>query len=129
MGFASVTDYLAAQPPAARKALKQVRAALKKALPKTEEVISYQIPAYRVPGGRIVLYFAGWKAHFSIYPATAGVAKAFGAVLGDRLGKKGTIAFPLDEKVPVGLIAKIAKLRWKEATAGGAKPLSAAGAR
>ena len=117
MGFSSVTEYLAAQPPPTRRVLKQVRATIRKAIPKEEEVLSYQIPAYRLPGGGMVVFFAGWKDHFSLYPATAGVAKQFGAVLGDRLGKKGTIQFPLDAKVPTGLIAKIAKLRFAEAVA------------
>lgn len=111
---ATVAEYLAAQPPAARKVLAQVRAALRKALPGTDEVISYQIPAYRLRGGGLVVFFSGWKQHYAVYPASAGVTRALGAVLGDRVVSKGTIRFGYDEKVPVGLIGKIARVRLRE---------------
>jgi uncharacterized protein YdhG (YjbR/CyaY superfamily) len=46
----SVTDYIAAQPAAARAALKRVRRTIRKAMPKAEEVISYSIPGYKLNG-------------------------------------------------------------------------------
>jgi uncharacterized protein YdhG (YjbR/CyaY superfamily) len=46
--FKSVDDYIASLPEAARAVLKQVRSAIRRALPKAEEVISYQIPAYNL---------------------------------------------------------------------------------
>ena len=49
-GFESVGEYLAKQPEATRKALDRVRAAIRKALPGADEVISYQIPAYKIEG-------------------------------------------------------------------------------
>lgn len=116
MKYTSVADYIAVQPPKARGALRKVRAAIRKALPKAEEVISYQIPAYKL-NGRAVIYFAGWKEHYSIYPAQKRLVAAFK----DRLepyevNNKGTIRFPLCEPVPVGLIAAIARFRAKEVT-------------
>lgn len=62
--FKSVNDYLAAQPASARPVLKQVRDVIRRALPDAEEVISYQIPAYRLHDDRVI-YFAGWKRHYS----------------------------------------------------------------
>lgn len=112
----SVDAYLARQPPATRAVLERVRAAIRTAVPNTQECISYQIPAYKLPGGT-VLFFAGWKAHFSLYPATAAVVEAFGDELTGRDMSKGTIRFALDERVPVGLIGRIAKLRAKEVRA------------
>jgi uncharacterized protein YdhG (YjbR/CyaY superfamily) len=112
----SVPEYIAAQPPEARGALRKVRAAMRKALPKAEEVISYQIPAYRL-NGRIVIYFAGWKAHYSIYPAQKRLVAAFRDRLAPyEVNNKGTIRFPLSEPVPVRLIEAIAKFRAKEVT-------------
>jgi uncharacterized protein YdhG (YjbR/CyaY superfamily) len=58
--FKSVDEYIAAQPEERRSTLTQVRSIIRKALSKAEEVISYKIPGYKVPGG-IALYFAGWK--------------------------------------------------------------------
>ena len=97
-----------------QRVLKRVRSTIRKAMPEAEEVISYQIPAYKLHG-RPVLYFAGWKQHYSLYPSTAPVVAAFKDDLAPYEISKGTIRFPLSEPVPVKLIAGIAKLRAKEA--------------
>jgi uncharacterized protein YdhG (YjbR/CyaY superfamily) len=114
--YKSVDQYIAAQPQAAQSVLQRVRGTIRKALPKAEELISYQIPAYKLPGGT-VLYFAGWKQHYSIYPATAKVVAAFKEELAPYELSKGTIRFPLGKPVPARLIAAIAKLRAKEVAA------------
>lgn len=112
--FKSVPDYIASQPAAAQRALKRVRTAIRKAMPAAEEVISYQIPAYRLDG-HPVLYFAGWTQHYSLYPSTARLVAAFKDELGPYEISKGTIRFPLSEPVPVALIAGIATFRATEA--------------
>jgi uncharacterized protein YdhG (YjbR/CyaY superfamily) len=109
----SVTDYIAAQPAAARPLLKRVRSAIRRALPSAEEVISYKIPAYRLQG-KTVLFFAGWKAHYSLYPASVALAARFKDDLAPYKVNKGTIRFPLSQPVPVKLIERIAKFRAKE---------------
>jgi uncharacterized protein YdhG (YjbR/CyaY superfamily) len=115
-GFQSVDDYLAMQPDAARSALGRVRSAIRKALPDADEVISYQIPAYKI-AGRVVIYFAGWKEHYSIYPATGRLTELFKDELAGYQLSKGTIRFPLSKPVPVRLIGRIAKFRAKEMAA------------
>ena len=112
----SVAEYIALQPPRTRAVLRKVRAAMRKALPKAEEVISYQIPAYKL-NGRVVIYFAGWKEHYSIYPAQRRLVAAFREKLAPyEVNNKGTIRFPLSEPVPARLIEAIAKFRAKEVT-------------
>ncbi len=74
--FKSVNEYIESQPEAVQRVLKRVRSTIRKAMPEAEEVISYQIPAYKLHG-RPVLYFAGWKQHYSLYPSTAPVVAAF----------------------------------------------------
>jgi uncharacterized protein YdhG (YjbR/CyaY superfamily) len=113
--FQSVNDYIAAQPPAARAVLKRVRATLRKALPGATEGISYQIPIYRLDGV-MVLFFAGFKSHYSIYPATPHVVGTLKTELAGLLHAKGTIRFALADPVPTDLITRIAKLRAAEAT-------------
>jgi uncharacterized protein YdhG (YjbR/CyaY superfamily) len=61
---------LADFPPKTRTVLRKVRTAIRKALPGAEETISYRIPAFKLYG-RVVIYFAGWKAHYSLYPVNA----------------------------------------------------------
>lgn len=114
--FKSVTEYIATQPKEARGVLRQVRTAIRKALPKADEVISYQIPAYKL-NRRVVIYFAGWRHHYSIYPATKRLVAAFKAELAPyEVNNKGTARFPLSEPVPVKLIAAMAKFRAGEVT-------------
>ncbi len=110
----SVDEYLATKPASLQRILSQVRRVIRKALPDAEEAISYQIPAYRL-NGRIVLFFAGWAEHFSIYPAGERLVKSLGPGLARYKMSKGTIRFPLSEPVPAALIGRIAKYRAKEA--------------
>lgn len=121
--FKSVDEYIAAQPEAVQGLLGRVRSTIRKAVPQAKEVISYQIPAYKLHS-RTVLYFAGWKQHYSLYPATGRVVAAFQDELAPYEVRKGTIRFPLSQPVPVGLIGRIAKFRAKEAAEPG-KPKAA----
>jgi uncharacterized protein YdhG (YjbR/CyaY superfamily) len=110
--FNSVDEYIASQPETVQGALERVRSTIRKALPGAEEVISYRIPTYKLHG-RAVLYFAGWRQHYSLYPTPHALA-AFKDDLAPYAVSKGTIRFPLSQPVPVKLIGRIAKFRAKE---------------
>jgi uncharacterized protein YdhG (YjbR/CyaY superfamily) len=112
--YKSVKEYIAAQPPAVQRALKQVRSVIRKAMPAAEEVISYQIPAYRLHSS-VVIYFAGWREHYSLYPLNRPLVAAFKTELESYKMSKGTIRFPLAEPVPVKLIERLAKFRARQA--------------
>ena len=63
----------------------------------------------------MVLYFAGWKKHFSLYPAGARLVAAFKDELAPYEVRKSTLRLPLSkEAVPIRLIGRIAKFRAKE---------------
>ena len=111
--FQSVDEYISlqAEPVAAKLAV--VRSVLRKALPEAEEVISYNMPAYRFQG-KVVLYFAGWKQHYSLYPAGPHLVDAFREELAACKADKGTIRFSLSAPVPRKLISDIAKFRLSE---------------
>jgi len=111
--FKSMTEYLATLPKETRATLERVRSTIRKAVPDAEETISYQIPAFKLEGSAVI-YFAGWKEHYSVYPATKKVVSTFKAELSGYELSKGTIRFPLSEPVPTKLIASIAKLRAQE---------------
>ncbi len=113
--YKSVDEYIGAQPEGSRPTLERVRNTIRKAVPNAEEVMAYQIPTYKL-NGKAVIYFAGWKQHFSLYPATAGVVAEFGDDLSPYEISKGTIRFPLSTDVPANLISRIAKHRAKEVT-------------
>jgi len=111
--YKSVDEYMASQPDTVRGLLRRVRSTIREALPRAEEVISYNIPAYKMDGAT-VLYFAAWQNHYSLYPATGRLVTAFKDELAPYEISKGTIRFPLSEAIPVKLIGRIAKLRVKE---------------
>lgn len=108
--FKSVDEYLETKPPEVQEILQRVRATLRKALPGAKELISYQMPAYRVPEG-VVIFFAAWKEHWSLYPVTAETMKPLEEQLAKYERSKGTLRFPLSAPVPVRLIQRIAQLQ------------------
>jgi uncharacterized protein YdhG (YjbR/CyaY superfamily) len=71
------------------------------------------MPAYTLHG-RLVIYFAGWKQHYSLYPPSDSFVTAFKDELAPYEISKGTVRFPLSQPVPVSLIVRIAKLRARE---------------
>ncbi len=118
----SVDEYIAAQPEAVRPKLELVRGAIRSAVPEAEEGIGYRMPGYKLQG-KPMLYFAGFKEHYSLFAAS----KTFFATLEDELSgyelRKGTVQFPLTKPVPVKLISRIAKLRAAAISATAKKPL------
>jgi uncharacterized protein YdhG (YjbR/CyaY superfamily) len=111
--FKSVTEYIASKPQPAQLVLKRVRMAIRKALPGAEEGISYQIPTYKL-NGQHVIYFAGWKEHYSLYPASDALVAAFKDELAGCKLSKGTIRFPLSAPVPSNLIEGIVRFRAEQ---------------
>ena len=109
----TIDEYIAMQPTATQVVLERVRGAIAKAVPDAEECVSYQIPAFKLHG-RVLLYFAGWREHYSVYPASDAMVAAFPDELGQYRVSKGTLRFPLAGKVPVTLIGRIAKFREQE---------------
>jgi uncharacterized protein YdhG (YjbR/CyaY superfamily) len=106
----SVDEYIAAQPGSVRPKLEQVRAAIRRAVPEAVEGIGYRMPGYKLHG-KPMLYFAGFKEHYSLFAASG---TFFGALEDELKGyelRKGTVHFALAKPVPVKLISRIAKLR------------------
>src|SRR6059058_5606618 len=120
----SVDEYMAAQSEAVREKLEQVRAAIRRAVPEAVEGIGYRMPGDKL-NGKPMLYFAGFKEHYSLFAASG----TFFAALEDELKGyelgKGTVHFPLTKAVPIKLIIRIAKLRAAGIVATAKKPLLA----
>ena len=112
--FRSVDEYIRAQPKPVQPVLRRVRSVIRKAVPAAVEVISYQLPTYKLPEG-LVLSFAVWKEHYSLYPATDELMSAMGEKLAPFRASKGTLRFPLSEPVPARLIERVARFRAKAA--------------
>ncbi len=107
----NVDAYISDFPEEVQQLMKQLRATIKKAEPKAEEVISYGMAGYKYNG--MLVYFAGYKNHIGFYPAPRGIEE-FKKELSAYKGSKGTVQFPLDKPLPFQLITKIVKFRAKE---------------
>jgi uncharacterized protein YdhG (YjbR/CyaY superfamily) len=110
--FQTVAEYAASLPPASKKIFATFRKTIKEAAPRAEELISYNIPALKLHG--MLVYFAAWKEHVSMYPRTAGLEKAFKKEMAKYGVSKGTIKFPTDEPLPLDVISKMVKFRVQE---------------
>ncbi len=109
--FQTIDEYIDTFPMDIQVILEKLRQTIRKAAPGSEETISYQIPAFKLHG--YLVYFAGWKQHISLYPVPRGDG-AFKKEVSSYQTGKGTVQFPLDQPLPLGLIQKIVKYRLKE---------------
>ena len=107
----TVDLYLADFPLETMLLLNQLRETIRKAAPEAEEVISYQMPAYKFHG--MLVYFAGCKNHIGFYPTSSGIAN-FKKELSSYKSSRGSVQFPLDQPLPLELISEIVRFRVAE---------------
>lgn len=103
--------YIENTPESARTRLKKIRQIIKKLVPEAEELISYQMPAFKFHGP--LVYYAAYPKHIGFYATPTG-HEEFKKELSVYKQGKGSVQFPLDEPLPIELISKIVKFRAKE---------------
>jgi uncharacterized protein YdhG (YjbR/CyaY superfamily) len=112
-GPASIDDYIKACPTDVRKKLIQIRLLVRSVAPDAAEKISYQMPAFYLNGN--LVYFAAFANHIGFYPGSGQVVFGkFRKELAKYKSGKGSVQFPLDEKLPLALIKRIVKFRAEE---------------
>jgi uncharacterized protein YdhG (YjbR/CyaY superfamily) len=107
----TIDGYIAAFPKSIQIILNRLRRAIRASAPGAQEAISYGIPTFRLNGN--LVHFAAYKSHIGFYPTSSGIA-AFRKELSRYELSKGTVRFPIDEPVPLGIVKKIVKFRVKE---------------
>jgi uncharacterized protein YdhG (YjbR/CyaY superfamily) len=107
----TIDEYIDKSAPEVQPILRRIRATVAKAAPDATEIISYGMPAFR--GDRILIYFAAFRNHIGVYPPVRGDA-ALSKAVAPYAGEKGNLRFPLDRKIPYGLIGRIVKARARD---------------
>ena len=101
-----IDEYIADFPVDVQLMLQKVRTAIRKAAPKAEEAIKYQMPTFVLNGN--LIHFAGYQNHIGLYPGSKPIEQFKDDLVKYRTSK-GTVQFPLDKPIPVGLVGKITK--------------------
>lgn len=110
--YATIDEYLALFPDDVRDILERVRQTIRRAAPKAEEEIKWQMPTFRQ--NENLVHFAAAKNHIGFYPGESGV-RAFADRLTGYRTSKGAVQFPMSEPIPYDLIAEITRFRAREA--------------
>jgi len=108
-----VDAYLKTVPEPQRSTLKKLRQTILKIEPNAKEVISYNMPAYKIEEGIICGYLAA-KKHCSYYPFSGSVLPELKMELKDFEQSTGTLRFPVDVSLSEKLVRKLLLVRKKE---------------
>ena len=110
-GAEDVADYLSQVPEPQREALEKLRRTIKSIVPDAVEVISYQIPTFKL-NGRMLVSYAAFKHHCSFFPG-AGPIEIHANDLKSFQTSKGTIQFTPEHPLSTALVKKLVKTRIK----------------
>jgi uncharacterized protein YdhG (YjbR/CyaY superfamily) len=108
---ANIDEYIVEFPAPIQMRLGKIKEIVRKAAPEAREKISYQMPAFTLKG--MLIYFAGFSNHIGLYPFRTAI-EAFREELADYQTGKGSIRFPHNKPLPLGLISDIVKFRVME---------------
>ncbi len=112
--YKNIDEYHKAFPSEVVKRMEKIRTIIKQIAPDATEVISYQIPAFKL-GKYFLIYYSGYANHLSISsPWSEGLLKHFETDLKELKVSRAAIQFPLNKPLPEALIKKIVSFRKKE---------------
>jgi len=107
----NIDAYVAGFPNDVQEILQKIRRTIRKAAPDADETIKYHMPTFTLNGN--LIHFAAFKKHIGVYPVPRGDER-FKDELARYDGEKSTVRFPLDQRIPFGLISRIVKFRAKQ---------------
>lgn len=89
-----------------------MRDVITRCVPDAEEHFAYKMPAYKFKG-KPLIYFAAFANHIGVY-ATPEVHKLFSKALAAYKQGKGSVQFPLNQKIPFALIKQMVCFKAQE---------------
>lgn len=107
----SIDEYIAQYPEELQEKLQELRSVIRAAAPEATESISYKMPAFQFHGS--LVYFGVFKHHIGFYPTASGI-RAFRAQLAGYKSSAGAVQFPIDQPLPLDLVAEIVAFRVQE---------------
>jgi uncharacterized protein YdhG (YjbR/CyaY superfamily) len=110
---ADVDAYLRALEEPKRSTLEELRLTILENVPDAEQVISYNVPAFRIDGG-IVAGFAAFKSHLSYLPFSGSVLSQLAHELEGYTLTKSALHFPVDRPLSKTLVRKLIAARRRE---------------
>ncbi len=110
--FKTVDEYINSFPKELSEKLQTIRKLISSVAPQADQVISYNIPTFKI-NGKYLIYFAGFEKHIGLYPFSAAMKLTKAEITKYKKGR-GTLQFPNDEKLPLALIKRIAKNLLKD---------------
>ena len=108
----TIDAYLATLDADKRAALERLRRDIRRAAPKAEECISYQVPAFRL-NGRMLVAFGAAANHCAFYPGAFPI-ETHKKELASYDTSRGTVRFPAESPLPAALVRKLVKARIGE---------------
>lgn len=116
--YKTIDEYHKAFSPDMQKRMQSIRDLVHKIAPGVEEVISYQIPAFKLGPKQHLIYYCTFPNHLSLSsPWSAAFLKEFEKDLQGMKVSKSAIQFPHDKPLPMDLIKRILKFRKAEVEA------------
>lgn len=110
--FKTIDAYIAAFSGEDAAGLKAIRKAILSAVPKAEERISYQIPAFHYHGW--VFYMSAHKNHFNLScPPPSAAFETFKDELSQYKMTKAAVILPKSKTLPIDLITRMARVQAK----------------
>ena len=124
MAADEIDAYLENVPEPGRSTLEEMRRRILAVVPEAEQCISYQMPAFRVPGpkkgkGKVVAGFAAYAKHLSYLPHSGTILPALDDELAGYQRTKSSLHFAFDEPLPADLVATLVRARLAEIDATG----------
>ena len=112
--YQDVDEYMAQLPDDRRAVMEQLRRTIRAAAPPDAiEVISYNMPAFKL-GGRFLVSYEAFKRHYSLFPWSDAMVEELGEEMQPYAVGKGTIRFPADRPIPLQLVTRIVQFRNRE---------------